>query len=248
MGVCTVCIHNTYGHGVSDCLSLHIGVFCYYFLANVQIWQLFHVSKQKAKDFDKRNFFKKLYNKEMKVYQSMNIGILLDMCGIEYSQEQLEKLEKLIENLGIFPKIEETQEEKVSVKVENNDHDDANNDVLDTFHDEANDTLIEPVKSETIQEKSKNECSNCHKVFKTVRMFKKHLAKKCDSHNLCQHCGKVFDSTEQLRTHLRYNHKGTTYFSWIMNDTWLPKGIFWLGLVSMAWDGIDFSKIIADQI
>ena len=29
----------------------------------------------------------------------MNIGILLDMCGIFYTEEQLMKLEKLIENL-----------------------------------------------------------------------------------------------------------------------------------------------------
>ena len=29
---------------------------------------------------------------------NMNIGILLDMCGIFYTEEQLMKLEKLIEN------------------------------------------------------------------------------------------------------------------------------------------------------
>ena len=41
-------------------------------------------------------------------HQKVDIGILLDKCGINYTEEQLEKLEELLENLGVFCKNIET--------------------------------------------------------------------------------------------------------------------------------------------
>ena len=62
----------------------------------------------------------------MTVHQKVDIGILLDKCGINYTEEQLEKLEELLENLGVFCKNmemtnfsqEDVEEEKELVKDE----------------------------------------------------------------------------------------------------------------------------------
>ena len=59
----------------------------------------------------------------MKDHERVDIGILLDKCGINYTEGQLEKLEELLENLGIFCKIETNisqhgEEEEELIKVE----------------------------------------------------------------------------------------------------------------------------------
>ena len=37
---------------------------------------------------------------KMTDHEKVDIGILLDKCGINYTEEQLEKLEELLKNLG----------------------------------------------------------------------------------------------------------------------------------------------------
>ena len=148
-------------------------------------------------------------------HQKVDIGILLDKCGINYTEEQLEKLEKLLENFGVFCKIEtnfsQYGEELIKVEasiagetfsevVQEISRDsleifDLNNEDSNTEQDEIADNLGE-------------QCSSCQKSFKSLRMLEKHIARGCcGTENLCQHCGKVFQKPEQLRTHLRYNHK-----------------------------------------
>ena len=158
----------------------------------------------------------------MKEHERVDIGILLDKCGINYTEGQLEKLEELLENLGIFCKIETNisqhgEEEEELIKVEAStigetsfsevvkeisrsspEISDMNNEYSNTEQGETADSNLEEGE----------QCSSCQKYFKSLRMLEKHIARGCcNTENLCQHCGKVFQKPEQLRTHLRYNHK-----------------------------------------
>ena len=69
---------------------------------------------------------------------NMNIGILLDMCGIFYTEEQLMKLEKLIENL--FQKLVGSKNYEIVENHENSEiqtDDDQNDDFKEESEDQG---------------------------------------------------------------------------------------------------------------
>ena len=158
-------------------------------------------------------FFKTIMKKEL------NIGLLLDVCGILYTEDQLIKLEKLIEDL--LPNNVDIS------KIENHEK----GDLLDTFEEEAKGFICESVETKTIKleekivkkctkqyesknslnvcethEKStseqKQKCDVIQNINTTEKTLKiKNKKKNCKSKvpNLCQHCGKVFETPDQLR-------------------------------------------------
>ena len=161
------------------------------------------------------DFFKTIMKKEL------NIGLLLDVCGISYTENQLIKLEKLIEDL-----LHDHRTNNVDIsKIENHEKDD----LLDTFEEEAKGFIFESVETKTIkleeklvkkcskQYESKNSLNVCETHEKSTSEQKcdviqnnlttektlkiKSKKKNCKSKvpNLCQHCGKVFETPDQLR-------------------------------------------------
>ena len=66
---------------------------------------------------------------------NMNIGILLDMCGIFYTEEQLMKLEKLIENL--FQKLVGSKNYEIVENSEIQTDDDQNDDFKEESGDQG---------------------------------------------------------------------------------------------------------------
>ena len=151
--------------------------------------------------------------------KELNIGLLLDVCGISYTEDQLIKLEKLIEDL-----LHDHRPNNVDIsKIENHEKDD----LLDTFEVEAKGFICEETKTIKLEEKLVKKCTkqyesknslnvcvthekstseqkreniqNSHTTGKTLQI--KNKKKNCISKvpNLCQHCGKVFETPDQLR-------------------------------------------------
>ena len=160
-------------------------------------------------------FFKTIMKKEL------NIGLLLDVCGISYTEDQLIKLEKLIEDL-----LHDHRPNNVDIsKIENHEKDD----ILDTFEEEAKGIIFEETKTIKLEEKlvkkcnkqyeSKNSLNVCeshekstseqkqkcdiiqnnHTTEKTLKIKNKKKNSESKVPNLCQHCGKVFETPDQLR-------------------------------------------------
>ena len=162
-------------------------------------------------------FFKTIMKKEL------NIGLLLDVCGISYTEDQLIKLEKLIEDL-----LHDHRPNNVDIsKIENHEK----NDLLDTFEEEAKDFICGSVETKSIkleekivkkcskQYESKNSLNVCethekstseqkqkcdviqnnHTTEKTLKIKNKKKNSESKVPNLCQHCGKVFETPDQLR-------------------------------------------------
>jgi hypothetical protein len=155
--------------------------------------------------------------------KELNIGLLLDVCGVSYTEDQLIKLEKLIEDL-----LHDHRPNNVDIsKIENHEKDD----LLDTLEDEAKGFICESVEIKTIkleeklvkkctkQYKSKNSLNVCethtkstseqkqkfeniqnkHTTEKTLKIKSKKKNCKSKVPNLCQHCGNVFETPDQLR-------------------------------------------------
>ena len=153
--------------------------------------------------------------------KELNIGLLLDVCGISYTEDQLIKLEKLIEDL-----LHDHRPNNVDIsKIENHEKDD----LLDTFEVEAKGFICEETKTIKLEEKLVKKCTkqyesknslnvcethekstseqkqkceniqNSHTTEKTLKI--KNKKNNCESKvpNLCQHCGKVFETPDQLR-------------------------------------------------
>ena len=167
-------------------------------------------------------FFKTIMKKEL------NIGLLLDVCGISYTEDQLIKLEKLIEDL-----LHDHRPNNVDIsKIENHEKDD----LLDTFEVEAKGFICESVETKTIklEEKIVKKCTkkyeskNLSNVCETHEKSTSEQKQKCDViqnnlttgkslkiknkkncipkvPNLCQHCGKVFETPDQLRFIMRFD-------------------------------------------
>ena len=156
--------------------------------------------------------------------KELNIGLLLDVCGISYTENQLIKLEKLIEDL-----LHDHRPNNVDIsKMENHEK---LGDLLDTSEVEAQGFICESVETKTIkleekivkkctkQYESKNSLNDCETHEKSTSEQKqkcdviqnnlttektlkiKSKKKNCKSKvpNLCQHCGKVFETPDQLR-------------------------------------------------
>ena len=68
---------------------------------------------------------------------NMNIGILLDMCGIFYTEDQLMKLEKLIENF--IQKLVGPKNYEIVENSEIQTDDDQNDDLNDDFKEKSED-------------------------------------------------------------------------------------------------------------
>ena len=81
---------------------------------------------------------------------TLNIGLLLEVCGIAYTTEQLEKLEKLLEDISDFKcsrenELEDNEFEPQQIKIEKEEND------------------------EDLQ------CKKCNKTIKTQNAFTKHI-------------------------------------------------------------------------
>ena len=149
----------------------------------------------------------------------LNISLLLDICGIIYTEEQIIKLQKLLEDLLQNKNLDITK------------------DICEDFEDSKDlfyGTTEVKIKTEEIRNPNEFSCEKCEKKFATIKLLSQHVqskheelakvSKKCDkcqkkfkseralqTHrknikncestvpNLCQHCGKVFETADQLR-------------------------------------------------
>ena len=159
--------------------------------------------------------------------KELNIGLLLDVCGISYTEDQLIKLEKLIEDL-LHDGYDHRPNNVDISKMENHEK---LGDLLDTSEVEAQGFICESVETKNIkleekivkkctkQYESKNSLNVCESHEKSTSEQKqkcdiiqnnlttektlkiKSKKKNCESKvpNLCQHCGKVFETPDQLR-------------------------------------------------
>ena len=135
--------------------------------------------------------------------KGLNIGLLLDICGILYDGDQLVKLEKLIEDF-LHPDNDETTQLDTSDK---DDHDtfneeakDLNCDYLGTkfkLEGKSDDFLCKN-KEKSISDQKLN-CDDVRSKKIQVQSKKNTSSFKASVQNLCQHCGKVFETPDQLR-------------------------------------------------
>ena len=151
--------------------------------------------------------------------KELNIKLLLDICGISYTQDQLIKLEKLIENFT------QSNNKEISKDIADNynsleDSKDVKYEIIKDTKDKLEEKYVKDsdVKKCDTQcttkilsnqhdcdthKKSTKQCQNCQRKFVSEKALIKHQknVQSCETKvtNLCQHCGKVFETADQLR-------------------------------------------------
>ena len=167
----------------------------------------------------------------------MNIGLLLDCCGIYYTDEQLLKLEKLVENFiekiirENRDKNSENPSENLNVKEElpenssecnymsteicetelKEEQDQDDFDITDDQHHDDNfyesDEDI-PVRKKFKKEK-KEKCQICFKSFASQDSMEEHFKKYHENGEYqCHICHATFTFTNYLRSHMKSAHEG----------------------------------------
>ena len=151
--------------------------------------------------------------------KDLNIKLLLDICGISYTEDQLIKLEKLIEDFTQYKHNEiskdstenyNSSEDSKEVKYENI------KDTRDKLEEkELKDSDVKKCDTKfttkilsnqhdcDTHKKSTKQCQSCQRKFVSEKALIKHRknVQSCEKivPNLCQHCGKVFETADQLR-------------------------------------------------
>ena len=135
----------------------------------------------------------------------LNIGLLLEVCGIVYTSEQLDKLEKLLEDISDYKCSRDNEETeldpddipKPEIKIEETE--DVNGfKCQNSFN-----------KSSNNEKKLKNLCQHCGKVFSTPDQLRTHFRynhkERPEECPICQH---KFHSLRDLKRHINGVHEG----------------------------------------
>ena len=180
--------------------------------------------------------------------KTLNIGLLLDVCGIAYTLEQLEKLEKLLEDTSDFKCTRDTEELHEDFKIESEDFQmkackpqkqSKDKSSIENLCQHCGKVFGTPDQLRTHfrynHKERPEECPICHHKFHSLRDLKRHISGVHEGRKevQCQLCGKFFSCSNTLSTHVRCVHLKIKAFqclqcskSFTLADT-LKKHMIW---------------------